>query len=545
MLPLLTAVGLLQLGTLNGAVAPRQDFIDWRGRPVQPLSGAAMMRYACPTMPDSTAIALRHEATLNDFLTDHGGTPPADSLVTLACLRIRIGTTAETPRRSRFLMDRDEGWLEGALHAALAQASATPADLPTLRALAYSAVGESFDRIVADRFEPLRPLITIAVARLSVAVDAGVTDPLAMMSCVQLALVLERSAAAFRCALAGAATPGDRSWYLTRMAWLLAEARQGEAAKAILRAAAHESRSPADRAEVAYVIVDADDGGKASLEPAWMESRLAALAPMSANDLRAFLLRLQPLGWEWARDRRPAPRPAECRSERAAPRDRLDLQLARLWRPASLEPVVIAIGRNRGTGSLLFRGLGVEGSAAPQHAEITLAGGVAVVWRSSIDADPRELAAWSFRPSGAASDLPAAFGALLPDSLSGSGTALSDLVLTPADYELSHDDAADGFVLNAAPDGAEASILNLYFQTRSSTDVAGARLDITITGCKSNLYQDRVHVTSDFAVPAGLREVRRAIGLKGLAAGEYQLRLVLKSSSGEVLASRERAFRVG
>ncbi len=309
MLSLLSAVGLLQIGALGGAIAPRQEFIDLRGRPVQPLSGAGMMRHACPMMPDSTAIALRHEAALTDFLAVHQGAPPVDSTVSLACLRTRIGATAEPPRRDRFLMGRDEGWMEGALHVALAQAIATPDDLPTLRVLAYSAIAETFDRLAVDRFDHVRPLVSDAVRLLSEGAEAGATDPLVLMSCVQLSIVLGGSTDAFRCALAGAATPDDRTWYLTRMAWLLAEARQGAEARAFIHLAAMEAQSAQDRAEVAYVVVDADDRGRASLEPAWIADRLAALAPMSANDLRSFLLRLQPLGWEWARDRRPAPKP--------------------------------------------------------------------------------------------------------------------------------------------------------------------------------------------------------------------------------------------
>lgn len=226
------------------------------------------------------------------------------------------------------------------------------------------------------------------------------------------------------------------------------------------------------------------------------------------------------------------------------------MQVARLWDPASLQPHVIAIAHSSGKGSaatpgsFLFRSLGEAGAEAPERAAFTLTAAPAVVWRSTGRLDPHAPAAWSFLPSAAGLDHPGAFGVLMPDTLSGSGPSLSDVVLTPATFELSHDDSTGGFTLVRTPDAAQASVVNIYFQTRSATDVADGRLDLTITGCKSNLYQDRVHVTSEIAVPAGLHEVRRALGLAGLAEGEYQLRLVLKSASGEVLASRERAFRV-
>lgn len=556
MLALAAAVALFQLGALLPAEHSNPDFLDYRGRPIQPIWLVGMMRHACPDMPDSASVARRLEAPLTEFVGAHAEGQFADSMVALACLRLRIGGSVEPPRHHRFLMNAGSSWPRGALRVAVTQVGRTPGNVPALRALAFSAIAEAYATRADGLDNSLPQLLASAGEELAQAADSGVSDPVVLTSCVHLQIFLGDRSRAFRCALAGASSPGDRTWYLSRIAWLLADARHAEAAKATLRVARLEAGTPADRAEVAYLLLDRHDDPPPSLDPSWIGERLAAMAAMSPNELRSLLLQYQPflLGWSpslgvSATPRRTKwPKPAECRSTTTGPVSEAELQVAQLWKHDSRQPTLIAVGRGisrskAASGRFLLRIIGPDADPALHEARFQLGAVPAVVWSAPLGVESPAVGAWALQVNTRDSAGWGTFGAFTGDS-SGRSTRLSDLILTPGGFELQRGVDPTGFRIVPSDAAPERSALNLLAQVRSSTGLDGARLDLTIAGCKSNLYRDRIHVTTGVEVPVGLSEVRRTVGLDDLPAGEYQLRLMLKASDGEVVAMKERSFRI-
>lgn len=544
-----TAVGLLQLGFLAAGELPDTSLLDFRDRPIQPPF--AMMQHSCPTMPDSTAVAIARERALDAFLS--GGEAATavdpDSMATLACMRIRIGVLAAPPTRRRFLMDRGASWHEGALRVALAQVERTPNHLPTLRALAYSAVSAAFEAGPDGPPDPLRALLDRASAQLSDVATRGVTDPAVLMSCTHLQMFLGYDERAFRCALAGAMTVGDRTWYLTRMAWLLGRARRAEVAKAVLRVAAREARDPANRAELGYLLLEDQGYREAASSATWMDGRIAAISSMAPDDLRAFLLRHQPLGWQWSPARRRSPKPAQCDArgdDRAIPPV---VELAQLWQPETGEPHLVAIGRagsrsgDSVSGTLLLRVLDPERDAALREELVHLEAAPQVVWNLPHGVADPAVVAWSLRLDDDKTPRVTPFGGLEGDRLE-SPTRLSDMVLLPGAFDLGFDDEAAGFLVFPEAVNAQASALHVYSQINSASGLEGARLELAVSGCESEVYTERLRVASLVLVPAGLSEFRRIVNLEKLEAGEYQLRLSLISADGEVVSVKERSFRV-
>jgi hypothetical protein len=225
-----------------------------------------------------------------------------------------------------------------------------------------------------------------------------------------------------------------------------------------------------------------------------------------------------------------------------------ELEVAQLWDPHSLQSTLIAVGRrvaqpNDTSSRFLLRIIGPDADPALHEARFRLGDVPAVVWSAPLSVDYPAVGAWTLQLNAGDGAGSATFGAFTGDS-TGQGTRLSDVVLTPGGFELRRGVLSAGFGIVPSDGTSERSVLNLFAQVRSSTGLTGARLEMSIAGCKSDLYRDRMHVTAAVEIPVGLSEVRRTVGLRDLPSGEYQLRLTLESSTGQPLSIKERSFRI-
>jgi hypothetical protein len=544
----LTAVaGLMQLAALISPSDSVREFVDWKRRPVQFTQLTSLMDFACPVETDSLSLMLSMEASLSGQLTDGLESAVGDSLATLACRRTRIGVRANPPDRERFLMSRQSSWHVGAIRSALAALDVFPDHHAALRALAYASVAEAFDGLPASWSVERAELVATAADRLSHSAERGITDPIVLMSCTHLGIVLERRATAFRCALAGAVASGDRSWYLSRIAWTLAQARLAEAAKAVLRLAASEANAPADRAELAYVLLSNPESSLPADERTWIDREVTQLEGKSREEIMALLLRLQPLGWRWRLVEVPPRHLASCQAPIASGTEVPDIEVVQLWNPVTRRTDLIAFGRlaagspTGSSGRLIVWALSEGDSRELGSFEVRPGLHPRVLWSAPFEYLRPSLGAWTYEADYGAESAanPVGLIAALP---SGREPQLSDLVLIPGAHELQYTD--DGVRIQLAEEPASDAEFQLYSQIRSDRSIANTRLVFSVDGCEAGIYRNMISIEFKLDIGLGVNEVRRTLNLSNLRPGDYQLKLVLRGSTGENLSVTERSFRL-